>query len=124
MTSPLNQKKYTQKQLTKIFISQLNAGSIKDLHYKIWYNPTDENSLRLTLEGLRFLISELKLKSYEFELETPLKNKHLIQLERYFQSVYYLMKKKIIVFDEEEAVMLSLHANDLPTYLKNLESTS
>jgi hypothetical protein len=48
-------------------------------------------------------------------------NKNLLQLERHFQSIYYIFKKTIVVFDEQEAVMLTLHNNDLPTYLNNLE---
>jgi len=39
--------------------------------------------------------------------------------------MYYLLKRqKIIVFDEEEATMLTLYSNDLPSYLDSLESQS
>ena len=114
-------KKYKQSQLNKIFAAQLGNYIDQNLRYKIWYNPTDDASLRLSLEGLRFVTQNLKLQYYEFELDSPLKNKNLVQLERYFSSMYYIMPKKIIVFDEDEATMLSLHSSDLPTYLDSLE---
>jgi len=114
-------KKYKQSQLVKIFAAQLGSHIDQNLRYRIWYNPTDDNSLRLSLEGLRFVTQNLNLELFEFELEQPLKNKNLIQLERYFSGMYYIMPKKIIVFDEDEATMLSLHSNNLPVYLDSLE---
>ena len=86
-----------------------------------WLNPTDANSLRLSLTGLRFIKVDLKLQGYEFVLNNDLTNFHILQLERVFQSMYYLLnRKKIIVFEEKEAVMMTLHGNDLVTYLANL----
>lgn len=103
-------------------MAQLPAGTVPNLKYKLWYNPTENQSLRLSLEGYRFLVESVKLTSYKFDLEKPLTNKNLIQLERYFQNVYYLLRgNKIIVFDETEAAMLALHGNDLANYLNHLE---
>ena len=86
-----------------------------------WLNPTDANSLRLSLTGLRFIKVDLKLQGYEFVLNNDLTNFHILQLERVFQGMYYLLnRKKIIVFEEKEAVMMTLHGNDLVTYLSNL----
>ncbi len=96
-------------------------------HYRqsMWINPTDDNSLRLSLSGLQYVKSNLDLKSYEFKLSDELTNGNLLQLERLFKGMYYLLRRqKIIVFDEEEAMMLTLHGNDLKRYLDNLESTS
>ena len=88
-----------------------------------WKNPTDPNSLRLSLAGLQFVKSNLKMQSYEFALSEELSNRNLLQLERLFKSMYYLLKRqKIIVFEEEEALMLTLHGNDLVSYLNNMES--
>lgn len=114
-------KKYSQSQLTKIFAQQAGLETFGDLHRRIWFNIADNHSLRLTMEGYRFVTEKLKLQSYEFELEKPLSNKNLLQLERYFQSIYYLIQKKIVVFDEQEAMMLTLHSSDLPNYLRDLE---
>lgn len=67
----------------------------------------------------------LKLQSYEFALEEELTNQNLLQLERVFDSMYYLLKRqKIIVFDEQSALMLTLHGNNLKGYLDSLEATS
>ena len=117
-------KRFTQQQLTKVFLESTGGtiASAQDLRYKIWVNPTDNNSLRLSLEGYRFLVQVVKLKTYKFELPEPLNNKNLLQLERYFQGMYYLQKNQVIVvFDEQEASMLTLYSGDLKSYLNNLE---
>ena len=119
-------KRYTQRQLTKIFVEQAGfpIGQTTDLQLRLWRNPTDDASLRLSLQGLQFVKAVLKLQSYEFALPTELTNHHLLQLERQFKGMYYLLKRqKIIVFEEEEAMMLTLHGNDLASYLDNLETT-
>lgn len=120
-------KRYTQRQLTKIFVEQggLPIGQTTDLQKRWWKNPTDPNSLRLTLQGLQFVKAVLKLISYDFELIEELTNLQLLQLERQFKGMYYLLKRqKIIVFEEEEAMMLTLHGNDLALYLDNIETTN
>jgi len=120
-------KRYTQRQLTKIFVEQANipVGQTTDLQLRWWKNPTDDTSLRLSLAGLQFVKAVLKLQSYEFVLPDDLTNHNLLQLERWFKGMYYLLKRhKIILFEEEEALMLTLHGSDLKTYLDNLESQS
>ena len=120
-------KRYGQRQLTKIFCEQAGyaTGIVTDMQKHWWKNPTDDNSLRLSLAGLQFVKAILKLTSYDFELTEELTNHQLLQLERQFKGMYYLLKRqKIIVFEEEEALMLTLHGNDLKSYLDNLESTS
>jgi hypothetical protein len=119
-------KRYTQRQLTKIFVAQAGIPSAETTDYqKVWWmNPTDPNSLRLTLQGLQFVKANLKIESYDFALPEELTNHNLLQLERWFKGMYYLLKRqKLIVFEEEEAMMLTLHGSDLKTYLDNLEST-
>lgn len=118
-------KRYTQRQLTKIFVEQADIplGQTTDMQMRWWKNPTDDASLRLSLQGLQFVKAVLKLQSYEFALPEELTNHNLLQLERLFQGMYYLLKRhKIIVFEEEEAMMLTLHSNDLVSYLDNIES--
>lgn len=117
-------KRYTQRQLTKIFVEQagIPVASTTDMQRRWWKNPTDDSSLRLTLAGLQLVKAVLKLQSYEFALPEELTNHHLLQLERQFKGMYYLLKRqKIIVFEEEEATMLTLYGNDLKGYLDNLE---
>ena len=120
-------KRYTQRQLTKIFIEQANypIGQTTDMQKRWWKNPLDDNSLRLSLAGLQFVKAVLKLTSYDFELTEELTNQQLLQLERQFKGMYYLLKRqKIIVFESEEATMLTLYGNNLKGYLDNLESQS
>jgi hypothetical protein len=118
-------KRYTQRQLTKIFCQQADIpiGQVTDMQLRWWKNPTDDNSLRLSLAGLQMVRAVLKLTAYDFKLPTELTNQQLLQLERQFKSMYYLLKReKIIVFEEEEALMIVLHGNDLVSYLDNIES--
>jgi hypothetical protein len=94
-----------------------------DMQRRWWKNPTDADSLRLSLAGLQFVKAVLKLASYDFALPAELTNQNLLQLERQFKGMYYLLKReKIIVFEEEEALMLTLHGNDLVSYLNNIET--
>ena len=69
--------------------------------------------------------SVLKMQSFEFELPANLTNQNLLQLERHFGGMYFLLKRqKLIVFEEQEAMMMTLHGNDLKNYLEHLESTN
>lgn len=78
------------------------------------------------MTGYQFLVKELKLKAYVFELELPLTNKNLLQLERFFPGPYYYWSRtaKFIVFDEQDAVWLELQGSNLSTYLDNLQSST
>jgi hypothetical protein len=117
-------KRFTQTQLTQMF-AEMSKQHPSKLSYIIWNNPKDPASLRLSLAGFKFLSTDLKLKSYKFEFDQPLANKHLLQLERFFQGMYYLIgAHKIVVFDEQEAAMLSLMDGDLKKYLANLENNT
>lgn len=127
MSKSSQNKQYNQRQLTKIFVEQagIPIGQTTEMQRRWWKNPTDPNSLRLSLAGLQLVKAVLKLQSYEFELAEELTNQNLLQLERVFDSMYYLLKRqKIIVFTEESALMLTLHGNNLKGYLEALESTS
>lgn len=124
--SKSSHKRYTQRQLTRIFCDQagIPTGNITEMQKRWWVNPTNNDSLRLSLAGLQFVKANLKLQSYDFKLDNELTNHNLLQLERLFKGMYYLLKRqKIIVFEEEEALMLTLHGSDLKGYLDNLEIT-
>jgi hypothetical protein len=119
-------KRYTQRQLTKIFVTQADipVGQTTDMQKRWFKNPTDNTSLRLSLAGLQMVKAVLKLQSYEFQLPEELTNHGLLQLERYLKGPYYLLKRqKIIVFEEEEAMMLTLHSGNLRAYLDSIELT-
>jgi hypothetical protein len=93
---------------------------------KIWWrNPTNHNSLRLTNFGLKFFKDNLKQKTYSIKLEeNSIKSKHLLQLERLFTAPYFVKNTELIVFGEQDAIMLQLHAGDLNAYLDNLQINS
>ena len=124
MVTKSSPKRYTQRQLTEAFLiaSDIPVQRLSQYQNQIWFNTTDPKSLRLNLNGYNFVIKTVKLTAYEYKLSKPLTSKNLLQLERYFQGPYFLLQnKKIIVFDEAEASMLSLMDGDLRTYLENLE---
>lgn len=96
-----------------------------DMQRRWWMNPTDKDSLRLTLDGLQFILRVLKLDKYSFDLTEEVSNGNLLRLERYFPGPYFLLKRgTFIVFEESEAMMISLHGNDLTRYLDHLEKTN
>lgn len=117
----MSDKRFTQTQLNKMF-AEMSGKHPSKLSYAIWNNPKDPTSLRLSMQGYKFVVQDLKLKSYKFEFESPLANKHLLQLERLFQGMYYLLGvHKIVVFDEQEATMLTLMDGNITSYLDNLD---
>ena len=123
MVTESTPKRFRQSQLTKVF-SEILGQPISQLHYNLWNNPKDENSLRLSLQGYNIL-KKNDIKSYLFELNEPLTNKNLLQLERHFPGMYFLFRaQKITVYDEQEASMLTLMDSNLKGYLDNLEESN
>lgn len=86
-----------------------------------WRNPTNPDSLRLSYIGFRFFTKVLGNPHHIIELASPLKSKHLLQLERLFSDPYYINNQDIIVLGEQDAIMLQLHAGNLDQYLENLQ---
>ena len=85
-----------------------------------WYNPTNHNSLRLTQPA--YLKIRDQIKFYKFKLIHDIRPKTFIQLERWFKEPYYVQNHKTIhIVSERDAMMLSLHANNLQQYLDNQE---
>ena len=83
-----------------------------------WYNPTNYNSLRLT--QVAYLNIRDNVKFYKFQLSHDIRPKCFVQLERYFKEPYYVQNRKTIhIMSERDAMMLSLHANNLQQYLDN-----
>jgi hypothetical protein len=118
-------KKYTQTQLNKIFAIQSNKPVIKFQNI-IWFNSNNNDSLRLTLAGYNFLVKECGLKSFSFKLNTPLTNKMLLQLERYYPTFYFLLPAThtFISFEDESTTLLILLDGDLKALLSNYEKGS
>ena len=78
--------------------------------------------MRLTKAGWIYLSKNLKLTSYEFDLPKTIVARVLLRLERHIHYPYYIdSTKSIVVFDEETAVMLTLHNSNLAKYLDDLD---
>lgn len=89
----------------------------------IWFNPINPYSMRLTKFGWVHLCQNLKLNDYKFTLKDKLSPGNLLQLERQIKFPYYIQTlKQIYIFDESTALMLTLNANNLQKYLKDLEN--
>ena len=102
----------------------LDPGAFVHLIPIWWRNPTNKKSLRLTHQGL-VAFHKFGLKSYEIKIASPISSKHLLQLERLFKEPYYIRGAgDLVVFGEEDAVMLQLHAGNLAQYLDNLQNNT
>jgi hypothetical protein len=117
-------KRYTRTDLNKIFAAQSGQNEILFKNY-IWFNNSNDSSLRLTLNGYNFLIEKCKLKSFCFKIDCLVTNKLLLQLERYYPSLYFLlpMQGKLYTFDDDSTAMLILMDGDIKTLLQNYENS-
>ena len=77
------------------------------------------NNIRLTYSGMAAL-SKIA-NCYTFALDSPLKAKHIMALSE-FKSPYYLSDKYLVLFSEEDALMLKLGGSDIHQYLEKLNT--
>lgn len=109
---------------TKLFLKQLSlpydAKTAKEYSRKWWasWRTKHIGGLRLTDEGYRVLVEEVKLKEYHvpFEQEIELSPQVLIMLDHHMNEPYYLTKNSITVFIERTRVELYLFSDDLRRY--------
>lgn len=121
-STPNLQREYQRRILSD---AGLDPNQFEEMIKVWWRNPTNPNSLRLTTYGLSFFTKNLKQQTYTIKLDADaIKNKHLLQLERLFTAPYYIKNTALVVFSEQDAIMLQLHAGDLSTYLDNLQTNS
>lgn len=109
---------------TKIFLKQagksVNDVSLKEYIPQWWQNTRtkSEGGLRLTDEGLRFIMEDLELQTYDvpyphdFELTTQV----VIFLDKFITCPYYMGRKGITVTDEKKALELHLFSGDIRKY--------
>ena len=84
-----------------------------------WYNPLNEQSLRLTRVAFNTL-EKAKVPNWKFRLDRVYLPKTYLQMERYFTAPYYIHgHQTIYVYGETEAMMLGLHGSNLQQYLDN-----
>lgn len=110
--------------LTRIFLSHWDKSSddanVKFYNRKWWqsFRNSDQSSLRLTKEGLDFLINDLGIRSYKVPFTEPLEHspQTMIYLSRYIDCPYYLTSDSITVFSESKGFELILFSDDIRKY--------
>ena len=86
-----------------------------------WFNGINPNSLRLSRVGAQWFDETARFHFYHIKLTSPITGKQMLQLERLFDSPYFLTSKAIFMLDEATFIMLQLNAGNLAQYLDNLE---
>lgn len=118
--------------MSKSFLSQLDyaklflekgGGKYSNLDHwlrKWFWNHTDQNKLRLSKDGFKYLRG-VEFPVYQVKLPEKLKNRTLIQMSRLLSCCYYIENlSSVWLTGEDETVMLKLHADNLQQYLDNL----
>jgi hypothetical protein len=117
--------------LTKVFLKQWDVSTDESnvIFYsrKWWVDPrSSNNSLRLTNEGLEFLVETLGLKSYTIPFIEPIDKspQTVVYLCRFMDEPFYLTNKYITVFSEMKCVELHLFSDDIRKYgiIKTLDT--
>jgi len=121
----------TRDELTKVFLKQWNV-STDDVNIRFysrqWWvdNRSNSPSMRLTKEGLDFLITTLGLKSYKIPFTEPIDKspQTVVYLTRFIDSPFYLTDYSITVFSELKCFELYLFSDDIRRYgiIKSLDA--
>lgn len=96
-------------------IVELCYALFKNFRYKEGFNPV---GLRLTTLGNSCM--RRWFDHHEFELQEPLVGSILIKLDKAMTRPYYLIKKKIVFYDEHDAAWFKLGGHDLKYFAGNL----
>ena len=121
-STPNRQREYQRQVLAA---AGLDPNLFEEMIKIWWRNPMNPNSLRLTNYGLKFFTTNLRQPTYSIKLDAnSVRSKHLLQLERLFTAPYFIKNTALVVFSEQDAIMLQLHAGDLSTYLDNLQTNT
>lgn len=115
---------YKDNQNKKIIIDYLKSKNVSDAQMFTMFVSrmgTDnfEQSLRLTKMGVQVL--EEHFPSYVIKIKQPFTVKaiHIHNLEREMLLPYYIDNKKIVVFNEKDAVDLKLIDGDVELWSRN-----
>jgi hypothetical protein len=109
---------------TKIFLKQLdksvNEVNMKEYMPQWWQNTRtkDTGGLRLTDEGLRMIIEDIGLSTYDvpYPRDFELTTQTVIFLDKFIDCPYYMGRKGITVTDEKKALELHLFSGDIRKY--------
>lgn len=108
-------------QLTAVFLKAAdkdhNEAEVEKFRNEFWWNFRKKQSggLRLTDEGLRFIIEDCQLKTYSIDFPKDLKitSQVLIWLDHFIKSPYHITKKNITVLSEKDAFEIYLFSGDV-----------
>ena len=109
---------------TKIFLQQAGQAISEEnvrTKMRLWWknNRTKkEGGLRLTDEGLEFVMQTLDLAVYEvpFPISLDLKPQVIVFLDKFIDCPYYLTEKSITVLSERKCFELYLFNGDVQKY--------
>ena len=109
---------------TKIFLKQLgksvNEVTLKEYTPQWWQNTRvkSEGGLRLTDEGLRVVVEDLQISTYDvpYPVDFELTTQTVIFLDKFISCPYYMGKRGITVTDEKKALELHLFSGDIRKY--------
>lgn len=73
----------------------------------IFYN-TRKKGLRLTRTGYELLRKDFDSYAFAIDKETKVTAKHILRLDSEMQWPYYLTQKQIVLFSEEDSIILKL----------------
>ena len=109
---------------TKVFLKQLdktiNEVTIKE-YMPVWWQNTrskDTGGLRLTDEGLRMVIEDIELSTYDvpYPVDFELTTQTIIFLDHFIDCPYYMGRRGITVLNEKKALELHLFSGDIRKY--------
>ena len=88
--------------------------------WKLWKHPMSDTNLRLTKSG-KVLLEQMNYQRKTFNITAPITSKVFALLDKRMQGPYYFNNQltKLDVYDDRDALMLSLLSGDLEKYLKN-----
>ena len=115
---------YKDNQSKKIILDYLKSKNVSDAQMFTMFvsrigKDSFEQSLRLTKMGVNVL--EEHFPSYVIKIKQPFTVKaiHIHNLEREMLLPYYIDNKKIVVFNEKDAVDLKLIDGDVELWSRN-----
>lgn len=109
--------------LTKVLLNQwgksTDEANVKFYSRKWWQNcRTNNNSYRLTDEGMSFFKDTLGIKSYLIPFNEPIDKspQTVVYLTRFIDSPFFLTNNNITVFSEIKSFELHLFSDDIRKY--------
>mgnify|MGYP001170945600 FL=1 len=107
---------------TKVFLKQANIAisesSMKEYMPKWWQNTRDVGGLRLTDEGMLFLMEKIQLATYDvpFPPDFKITTQVILFLDKFIDCPYHITNKGITVTEEKKALELHLFSGDVRKY--------